>query len=466
MNYKHIKFLGQGTFGSVDKAMSPTGEYVAIKKYREGCQISGIGPEIIREINTMLTLAHPHIAQIRDVRVLGNGDMEIIMDYGGETLNDYVYGQTDLRRNAMTRKIFIHVLSAVSFMHRAGVMHRDIKPQNILIKNDKAILCDFGLAKRTVPFRKRPHTYSVSTVNYKPPELLGDREQDYNNKIDLWSIGCVMYEFLNKKVLFPGNTKLSVIASMIKTLGPTSMELESCGLLYANNRTTCYESRNNVFEGEYGAVIKKLLSLHPHERPSAQDVLVELDKKGKYSNANNTCVYEYNKKRFSSDMYVRKSEGVRMSRDSRDTCVAIMEENCHEEKQTFLIAVNIFDMYAAACTSALVKKNKEIISHCCSLIASKFVDLRPMRVSELALSCSVSESDIVQWERNILKALHFRIDGPTLLDIYKTEFGGSLNEDLTSEHWSSICNWIRDYDFMTNKTAQELRDCMIAKFPQ
>jgi renal tumor antigen len=97
------------------------------------------------------------------------------------------------------------LLIAIDHLHKKGIFHRDIKPENILLLGDHIKLADFGSCKGI--YSEHPYTEYISTRWYRAPEcLLTDGY--YSSKMDLWGVGCVMFEVMSLFPLFPGNDEL------------------------------------------------------------------------------------------------------------------------------------------------------------------------------------------------------------------------------------------------------------------
>ena len=109
------------------------------------------------------------------------------------------------------------MLLGLEFCHVRAVMHRDLKPQNILVSRDgKLKLADFGLARAFVP-PIRPFTHEVVTLWYRPPEiLLGSRT--YALPMDMWAVGCIMAEMVTKRPLFPGDSEVDELYKIFRSL--------------------------------------------------------------------------------------------------------------------------------------------------------------------------------------------------------------------------------------------------------
>ena len=119
-------------------------------------------------------------------------------------------------------KLYIYqVLRALDFMHRNGIFHRDIKPENILIANDLAKIADLGSCRGI--FTNQPFSEYISTRWYRAPEcLLTDGY--YNYKMDIWGVGCVLFEVMMLYPLFPGKDELDQIHKIHAILGTPSKE--------------------------------------------------------------------------------------------------------------------------------------------------------------------------------------------------------------------------------------------------
>ena len=112
---------------------------------------------------------------------------------------------------------------ALANIHRAGVCHRDIKPQNLLVDTTthQLKLCDFGSAK--VLRRDEPNISYICSRYYRAPELIFGATQ-YTTAIDMWSLGCVMAELLLGSPLFPGESGVDQLVEIIKVLGTPTRE--------------------------------------------------------------------------------------------------------------------------------------------------------------------------------------------------------------------------------------------------
>ena len=176
----------------------------------------------IREISLMKELKHENIVSLHDV-IHTENKLMLVFEYMDKDLKKYMDSRGDRGQlDYITIKSFMYqLLQGIAFCHENRVLHRDLKPQNLLINSKGQLkLGDFGLARA---FGIPVNTFSneVVTLWYRAPDvLLGSRT--YNTSIDIWSAGCIMAEMYTGRPLFPGTTNEDELQKIFRLMGTPS----------------------------------------------------------------------------------------------------------------------------------------------------------------------------------------------------------------------------------------------------
>lgn len=183
--YEKLEKIGEGTYGIVYKARDKTtNEIVALKKIRLVDDEEGIPSTAIREISLLKDLNHPNIVKLIDVVHSGH-KLILVFEYLDSDLKMLLDAEGGLGFDLVVTKLYLYqLLSGLANCHSQKILHRDLKPQNLLINRDGRLkIADFGLARSFgIPYS----TYSqeVITLWYRPPDvLLGSK--NYNTTIDM-----------------------------------------------------------------------------------------------------------------------------------------------------------------------------------------------------------------------------------------------------------------------------------------
>lgn len=220
--FQKVEKIGEGTYGVVYKARhKDSGQLVALKKIRLDLETEGVPSTAIREISLLKELKHPNIVRLLDV-VHSEKKLYLVFEFLSQDLKKFMDATpaSELPLHLVKSYLF-QLLQGVNFCHSHRVIHRDLKPQNLLISELGAIkLADFGLARAFgVPLRT--YTHEVVTLWYRAPEiLLGSRF--YSTAVDIWSVGCIFAEMVTCKALFPGDSEIDQLFRIFRTLGTPS----------------------------------------------------------------------------------------------------------------------------------------------------------------------------------------------------------------------------------------------------
>ncbi|XP_055844683.1 protein kinase shaggy-like isoform X2 [Episyrphus balteatus] len=244
VSYTDTKVIGNGSFGVVFQAkLCDTGELVAIKKVLQDRRFKN------RELQIMRKLEHCNIVKLLYffyssgeklaefpidlgifAGVLKPQRDEVFLNLVLEYIPETVYKVA--RQYAKTKQtIPIHFIRlymyqlfrSLAYIHSLGICHRDIKPQNLLLDPETAVLklCDFGSAKQLL--HGEPNVSYICSRYYRAPELIFGAI-NYTTKIDVWSAGCVLAELLLGQPIFPGDSGVDQLVEVIKVLGTPTRE--------------------------------------------------------------------------------------------------------------------------------------------------------------------------------------------------------------------------------------------------
>jgi len=193
--YNIIKILGEGNYGTIYLGINEeTGEKVAIKKVsaEAGKKEADISQKMID-----LKLSHPNLVKILSIKIFGRYYFIIMELVEGITLKSYVKSQTQISFD-----ILWGISSGVAYLHQHNIAHRDLKPDNIIMKGEVPVIIDFGFGCINDKTSKL-HCYgSAGTPIYMDPQLLRSGVPDYF-KADIYSMGSIFYFILSKKLPFP-----------------------------------------------------------------------------------------------------------------------------------------------------------------------------------------------------------------------------------------------------------------------
>ncbi|KAL4247686.1 protein kinase superfamily protein [Abortiporus biennis] len=223
--YSKIEKVGEGTYGVVYKAKDvTTGEVVALKKIRLEAEDEGVPSTAIREISLLKELKDDNVVRLLDI-VHADQKLYLVFEFLDVDLKRYMDNANKSGSPIslpLVKKFTYQLASGLLYCHSHRILHRDLKPQNLLIDQyDNLKLADFGLA-RAFGIPMRTYTHEVVTLWYRAPEvLLGSRH--YSTAIDMWSVGCIFAEMVMRgHPLFPGDSEIDQIFKIFRVLGTPS----------------------------------------------------------------------------------------------------------------------------------------------------------------------------------------------------------------------------------------------------
>mmetsp|Transcript_77339 Transcript_77339/g.145878 ORF Transcript_77339/g.145878 Transcript_77339/m.145878 type:complete len:554 (+) Transcript_77339:55-1716(+) len=283
------KVLGKGAYGEVFLCEDQRdGSQVAVKWVRDFARDPLFGKRILREIRILAALRHPNVLKLYDLLPMTpeSTDVYIVMPLMHTDLSR-VINHLGVKLSESHQQAFAcQIFRGLKYLHSAGIVHRDLKPANILVNNDcKLKIADLGLA-RGRSNEEEVLTEYVVTRWYRAPELML-LPSGYFEAVDIFSVGCIHVELLNRKPLFPGQNNVAMLQLISATLGfsrerdlawvPASHRAEV--LRFIDGLGISEQPSERLAERVPSAsqvcldFVRKLLAFDPTQRISAADAL-------------------------------------------------------------------------------------------------------------------------------------------------------------------------------------------------
>ncbi|XP_058436349.1 serine/threonine-protein kinase Nek1 isoform X5 [Marmota monax] len=250
--YARVQKIGEGSFGKAILVESTEdGRQYVIKEISISGMSSKEREESRREVAVLANMKHPNIVQYRE-SFEENGSLYIVMDYceGGDLFKRINAQKGILFQEDQILDWFVQICLALKHVHDRKILHRDIKSQNIFLTKDGTVqLGDFGIARVLNSTVELART-CIGTPYYLSPEICENKP--YNNKSDIWALGCVLYEMCTLKHAFEaGNMKNLVLKIISGSFPPVSLHYS-------------YDLRS---------LLSQLFKRNPRDRPSVNSIL-------------------------------------------------------------------------------------------------------------------------------------------------------------------------------------------------
>ena len=272
--------LGYGSYGVVSKCLCLlTKETLAVKQIHPQ---KGISSHTLREIvilGQLQRIDQSNIIKLRDVISIQTAKgytRSIAMDYAETDLKNFLKDPNNMLPIKMVQDFTSQILEGLHSLHAINIVHRDMKPSNILIKDGILKIADFGLARIVSPF-KEMLTPDMVTLCYRCPELLLG-ETRYSFAVDIWSVGCICAEMITRVSLFSGRSTIDQLDLIFQILGtPTSIEWPEFSSFNGTKDITQREGKGLKETLNLGDVnihfLKETLQCNPKLRPPVSMLL-------------------------------------------------------------------------------------------------------------------------------------------------------------------------------------------------
>ncbi|XP_030566748.1 serine/threonine-protein kinase NLK2 isoform X1 [Drosophila novamexicana] len=220
--------IGYGAFGVVWAVTDPRdGRRVALKKLPNVFQSLVSSKRVFRELKMLCFFKHENVLSALDILQPPHLDffqeIYVITELLQSDLHKIIVSPQHLSADHI--KVFLYqILRGLKYLHSARILHRDIKPGNLLVNSNCVLkICDFGLARVEEPDQAKHMTQEVVTQYYRAPEILmGARH--YSSAVDVWSVGCIFGELLGRRILFQAQNPVQQLELITELLGTPTME--------------------------------------------------------------------------------------------------------------------------------------------------------------------------------------------------------------------------------------------------
>lgn len=263
--YQNLGMIGEGTYGKVyNVSCLEDGKRYALKEIENDQS----GLRCLMEADIMSRIDHPII------------NRAIVVDASRTYLfiiEDIANGDLDglLKQQAMNASELMYLayclLHAVGTLHRYDIVHGDLKPQNVLLFEDSIKITDFNLSRKI--FQEQTITGICCSPSYRPPEVF--LNQPWNRKVDIWSLGCLLYEMRYRRQLFPDQERGTLFETrFLACIEEWTERHHGVRRSYTDGSVGFVKGGDFEFNDPFDNMVKSMLRFNPYERPSIEQFLI------------------------------------------------------------------------------------------------------------------------------------------------------------------------------------------------
>lgn len=282
--YDILARIGKGAYGIVWRAKDKkTNQVVAIKKIFDAFQNSTDAQRTYREVMFLRRMDHENIVTLLNCfRAENDIDFYLVFEFMETDL--YAAIRAGILEDIHKQYVLYQLVKALKYLHSGGLVHRDIKPNNILLNSQcLAKVCDFGLARYVEASAKGSAALTdyVATRWYRAPEILVG-STSYSAAVDMWAVGCILGELYTGRAIFPGQSTLDQIQRIVTQIGTPSIEdIDSLDSQFAESMiSTLKKCEPTDWKKSFPKVgsdgldlMAKLIRFNPNKRLTATEAL-------------------------------------------------------------------------------------------------------------------------------------------------------------------------------------------------
>jgi serine/threonine protein kinase len=459
--------LGRGSYAEV-YTVTKEGKTYALKIQKLSAGNNGIDISVLIESDILKRINQPNLVRCVDI-FIERGNIYYVLEKGETTLFNYVISNCQASKNLLLYYAF-QVLCGLDYLHQHRLIHTDLKPENMLLFSDGTLkITDFGLLRRDFGQNKR----LSGTVIYLAPELALKKE-NYTDKIDIWSVGLLLFEMVFKTELFKhvkitGDKFQDQALAIFTTLGWPLEGTElyelalpilkfqtakiGLGLLAQVNQKKVMQAVS-VFRGdliELTTLIRSCLAYDPKERPSAATIL----KHAFFSD------YKCPPSTYLEGDFKFKELEVK---HNQEVLYEFLEGIRKEEKISYAALLLAEDMIERINAITAIPADQLVgLGLACLSLSIKLVDREQVPISKLATRCgdSCNSQQLWDWELWVFKSLNLLLYTDNLLtacqidpDLYYQFANKMKNEDKVSQFKQRI----RTHTFDCDEIVKEMKE--------
>lgn len=446
--------VGEGTYGKVFSTNSTKHVCKVTQEESEGLSVS-----FLRECAAMKALTSSvHVLDITSI-VATTGKQKMYLPKYQMDLKHFI--DSSVYNDAVVRNISYQMLSGMLDAHKLSITHRDLKPQNILINNDlKIVLADWGLARFTETTDYKAFTGEVQTLWYRCPELLLG-QKNYNISVDVWSLGVIICELINKSPLFPGDCEIGQLYKIFQVCGipntndwPEVKDYPEYKEIFPKWKPIDLVNVLKTKDTQLLDLLSKMLNMNPLKRISLVDALnhpyfdaIREAPIHSFKLLNNLS--SFNKNKISNNYFVNHNDlNPRMRKILFDWLI-IMSHKAKLESQTLFLACAYCDLYLSNKTG-FMRKNLQLLGLSCLLLATKITERYSGTYHEYINMCDglFTKKQLMAMELDIIKTLDYNLfvcTEYTFLNQLKNEF--NLTDDIYEKAICILYITLLDYSF-------------------